>query len=66
MNLGADRRARSLLKNGRCGPQQDESKRASPDLRMASTLEEENNGCGGKEPRRSQICGRFVFGRERD
>jgi hypothetical protein len=66
MNLGADRRARSHLKNGRCGPQQDDSKRRSPDLRMASTLGDENNGFGDEEPRRSRICGRFVFGRERE
>jgi hypothetical protein len=66
MNLGPDRRARWHLKNRRCGPQQDESKRASPDLRMASMLGEENNGCGDEEPQQSRICGRFVFGCERD
>ena len=66
MNLGEYRRARSHLKIGRFGPQHDESKRARPDLRMASKLGEGNEGCGGEDPRRKWICGCIVFDRERD
>jgi hypothetical protein len=66
MNLGADRRAWSHHKNGRCWPHQDKSKGASLDMRMASTLGEENDGCGDEELWRSRICGCFFFGREWD
>jgi hypothetical protein len=59
------RRQRAYLKIRRFGPKEEESKRRCPDPRNASMLGAGNEGSGRDAPRRSRICGRFVFGRDR-
>jgi hypothetical protein len=53
------------LKIRRFRPKEEESKRRCPDLWKASMLGAGNEGSGHDEPRRTRICGLFVFGRDR-
>jgi hypothetical protein len=60
-----NRSRRAYLKIRRFGRKEEESKRRFPDPRNASMLGAGNEASGREEARRSQICGRFVFGRGR-
>jgi hypothetical protein len=59
------RRRRAYLKMRRFGPNEDESKPRFPDPRNASMVGAGNEASCRDEPRRSRMCGRFVFGRDR-
>jgi hypothetical protein len=60
-----NRSRRAYLKIRRFGRTEEESKRRFSDPRKASMVGAANEASARDEPRRSRICGRFVFGRDR-